>query len=84
MFLIRLENIVDVGALALASHMDLYVCKAFTKFNKDFILNKVLVLLVDPWVQDMDPTPLLVYPCWIVDFPIRLGDVAATYLSWLL
>jgi hypothetical protein len=29
MFLIRLENIMDVVALALACHMDLYVCKTF-------------------------------------------------------
>lgn len=65
----------------LAHHMDLYARKAFTEFSREYILNKVCMLLVDPrWVPDMDPTTLLDYIS--IGFLTELRNAVATDSFW--
>lgn len=56
--------------------MNLYTREAIIEFSREFILDKVLMLLAYPLlVPDMDPTPLPL--CIWTDFPIVLHDTIA-------
>jgi hypothetical protein len=48
MFLTRLEDAVEARPLVLAHHMDLYAWEAFIKFPREFVLDKICMLLADP------------------------------------
>lgn len=77
MFVAGLEDTIEVRLELVAHHMNLYSRESFTEFSWEFILDKVLMLLVDPrWVPDMDPKPLP--HCILTDFLTVLSNTTAT------
>jgi hypothetical protein len=82
MFLTGLEDTVKAGPLALSHHMNLYAHETITEFSREFILDKVFMLLADPrCVLGMDLAPLT--HCILTDLPTRLRNAVATYSHWL-